>query len=236
MSLFGLLAAGVSWALGRAVVRSWRDARTLPGRIGAVLTGLIVGPLALVALGGSAFLLGVWAHAFGIGLVLVLCAVNAVFYVLLPAPTRAGRKLLDQIAGLRLYLGVAERDTIAGASAPAMTAQEFQRFLPYALALDVERNWTDRFAAALGPAAVAASAAAMTWYYADNANFAAANFSDFGSGLGASLSDAIASSSTMPGSSSGFGSSYSGSSDSSGGSSDSGSSGGGGGGGGGDGW
>jgi uncharacterized membrane protein len=117
-----------------------------------------------------------------------------------------------------------------------MTPEEFQRFLPYALALDVERNWTDRFAAVLGPAAVAASAAAMTWYYADRANFATSDFSNFSSSLGSSLSDAIAASSTIPGSSSAFGSSYSSSSSDSGGSSDSGSSGGGGGGGGGDGW
>ena len=239
LSVFGLLAAGVSFALARAVIGSWRSARGFRGKFNMVLTTAIAGPLALVALGGSAFLLGVWAHAFGIGLVLALFAVNAVFYLLLPAPTRAGRKLLDQIAGLRLYLGVAERDTIANANAPPMSDREFQRFLPYALALDVERNWTDRFAAALGPAAVAASAATMTWYHADHSNSAATDFSDFSGGLGSSLSDAIAASATVPGSSSAFGSSGGSSSSDSGGgssSSDSGSSGGGGGGGGGDGW
>jgi len=236
MSLFGLAALGAAVALGRTIANSWHNARGFGGNVRLVLTTAIAGPLALVALGASAFLLGVWAHAFGIGLTLALFAINAAFYVLLPAPTRAGRKLLDQIAGLRLYLGVAERDTIASAKAPTMTPEEFQRFLPYALALDVERNWTDRFAAVLGPAAVAASAAAMTWYYADRANFATSDFSNFSSSLGSSLSDAIAASSTVPGSSSAFGSSYSSSSSDSGGSSDSGSSGGGGGGGGGDGW
>ena len=129
--------------------------------------------------------------------------------------------LLDRIAGLRLYLGVAERDDLALAKAPPLNADEFQRFLPYALALGVERTWADRFAAAVGPAAVAAAAASMTWYRGhDIARIS--NFGNFTSGLGSSFSSAISSSSSAPGSSSG---SHGG-----------GSSGGGGGGGGGGGW
>lgn len=68
----------------------------------------------------------------------------------LKAPTLEGRKLLDHIAGLRLYLGVAERDELARQKAPQMNVDEFQKFLPYALALGVEKTWADRFAAASG--------------------------------------------------------------------------------------
>lgn len=152
---------------------------------------------------------------------LALIATNVLFGYLMKAPTLEGRRLLDKIAGLRLYLGVAERDELTLAKAPPMNAKEFQRFLPYALALGVEKTWADRFAAAVGPAAIAATAATMTWYRGSDIA-QASNLGRFASGLGSSFSGAIASSSSAPGSSSGSGGG--------------GSSGGGGGGGGGGGW
>ena len=171
----------------------------------------------LVGVGAFFLIAGV-----GFGLVVAaLVATNVAFFEWLKAPTVEGRKLLDQIAGLRLYVGVAERDDIARArDAPPMTVEEFEKFLPYALALGVEKTWADRFAAAVGPAAAAAAAGAMVWYQGNTGGLS--NLDSFSSGLGSSLSGAISSSSTAPGSSSG--------------SSGGGSSGGGGGGGGGGGW
>jgi uncharacterized membrane protein len=166
--------------------------------------------------------IGMFAMFTGVGLTIIavlLVATNFAFFHWLKAPTLEGRKLLDRIAGLRLYLGVAERDTLAAQKAPPMTVDEFQRFLPYALALGVEKTWADKFAAAVGPAAAAAAAGAIGWYQSGSG---VSGLSDFTSGLGSSLSGAISSSSTAPGSSSGGGGG--------------GSSGGGGGGGGGGGW
>jgi uncharacterized membrane protein len=119
---------------------------------------------------------------------------------------------------LRLYLGVAERDELARLKAPPVTLEQFQKFLPYALALGVEKTWADQFAATVGPAAAVAAASAMGWY--SGSNFS--NLSSFTSGIGSSLASSISSSSSAPGSSSGGGGG--------------GSSGGGGGGGGGGGW
>ena len=103
----------------------------------------------------------------------------------------------------------------------------FERFLPYAVALDVENTWAKRFAGVLAAAAAGAAAAhaASTWY-SGNRDIASDPVS-FTDRIGSELSDTIASASTAPGSS-----------DSScgGGSSGGGSSGGGGGGGGGSGW
>ena len=127
--------------------------------------------------------------------------------------------MLDHITGLRLYLGVAERDELSRQNAPPLTLDEFQKFLPYALALGVEKTWADRFAATVGPAAAAAAAGAVGWYQGSGTVSSLGSFTD---SLGSSLSGAISSSSTAPGSSSGSGGG--------------GSSGGGGGGGGGGGW
>jgi uncharacterized membrane protein len=107
--------------------------------------------------------------------------------------------------------------------APQLTPEEFARQLPYALALDVEKTWADRFAALLGTAAVAQ---AVSSYY-HGSDFGSGSFSvgDFSSGLDA-MGSTVSAASTAPGSSSG----------SSGGGGGGGSSGGGGGGGGGSGW
>jgi len=153
----------------------------------------------------------------------VLFVLLGLFKRWLPAYSVAGRKLEDEIQGLRQYLGVAEKDDLK-----RMTAEEFSRFLPYAVALGVEKTWADRFARALGLAALAQ--AVSTWYStSDYGSSSAYRFADSFSTIGESIS----ASSTPPGQSSGFSSSSGGgfSSDSGGGSS-----GGGGGGGGGSGW
>ena len=145
-----------------------------------------------------------------------MIALVLLFYFLLPAYSIEGRRLQDAIEGLRQYLNVAEKDDLARMKAPPQTPQEFARFLPYAVALDVEKTWAERFAAVLGAAAVAT---AVKDYYDSGSGS-----HDFGSFSGSlsSLSDTVSSASTPPGSSSG--------------SDGGGSSGGGGGGGGGSGW
>jgi uncharacterized membrane protein YgcG len=145
----------------------------------------------------------------------------------LQAPTRAGRKVMDQIEGFRQYLGVAEEDRLEFLHPPEKTPELFERFLPYAVALDVENTWAKRFAGVLAAAGVGAAAgAAASWYAGGDTDSPVA----FAESLG-DLSYTIASASTPPGSSSG-----SDSGGSSGGSGGGGSSGGGGGGGGGSGW
>jgi hypothetical protein len=147
-----------------------------------------------------------------------LLAMLVAFSRWMPSYTVEGRKLKDHIEGLRQYLGVAERQNLAQLKAPELTPQEFARMLPYALALDVEKTWADRFAAVAGSAAVAA--AVSSYYHSDSGDgFGAVG--DLGASLG-DLGDAVSSAATAPGSSSGSGGG--------------GSSGGGGGGGGGSGW
>ena len=156
----------------------------------------------------------VYGTAALLAVVLVLAA------YLLPAYSVQGRKLKDEIDGLRLYLDVAEGDNLARQQAPQLTPDEFAKQLPYALALGVEKTWADRFAAVLGTAAVAA--AVSSYYSGTDFNTASVgNIGALSDGLDA-MSSTVSAASTAPGSSSGSGGG--------------GSSGGGGGGGGGSGW
>ncbi len=145
--------------------------------------------------------------------------INLLFSYLMPAPTIAGRRVLDAIEGFRLYMTMAEEKRLDMLTPPEKTPELFERYLPYAMALDCENAWNAKFASVLA-AAAAAGAAGAAWYFGSGRYN-----NDWGSmthDLGSSLASTISSSSVAPGSSSGSGGG--------------GSSGGGGGGGGGGGW
>lgn len=210
---------------------------TIFGSVGAfagslLIVGLVRGQVKLVAFVVGAVFLAVFGGAGLMALVasanvpldavpglvpIALAPVVALAFTLLKAPTREGRKVMDQIAGLRQYLGTAEEDRLEFLTPPEKTPELFERFLPYAIALDVENTWARRFAGVLAAAGVGAAAAA--WYTSDRGFDDTASWS---TRLGSGLTDTVATSSAAPGSSSGSGGG--------------GSSGGGGGGGGGSGW
>jgi len=146
--------------------------------------------------------------------VLVVC-INLLFHYLLKAYTVSGRRLMDQIEGFRMYLTAAEEDRLEILHPPEKTPALFEKYLPFALALDVENQWCQQFAEILDKAGYDSH-----WY--QGSSWRNLGSGGLAVGLGSSLSSAIVSSASPPGSSSGSGGG--------------GSSGGGGGGGGGSGW
>ena len=73
-------------------------------------------------------------------------------FPLLKAPSRGGRKIMDQIEGFREYLSVAEEDRLNVLNPPEKTPELFERFLPYAIALDCQNAWAAKFASVLAAA------------------------------------------------------------------------------------
>jgi uncharacterized membrane protein YgcG len=169
-----------------------------------------------------------WVNLVPASVPLIVIPIASSAFSWMKAHTREGRRITDQIEGFRQYLGVAEEDRLNALNPPEKTPELFEKFLPYAVALDVENAWAAKFETLL--AAAPATDMTETWYSArrDKTNTPAALASYFGE----ELTQTIASASTPPGSSG----SSSGSDSSSSGSSGGGSSGGGGGGGGGSGW
>jgi uncharacterized membrane protein YgcG len=152
------------------------------------------------------------------GALLAACAVAGAGFPWLKAPSREGRRTMDQIEGFREYLSVAEEDRLNALNPPQKTPELFEKFLPYAVALDCQNAWAAKFAGVL---AAAGTAAAATAWYVGNRDWSSDPVS-FADHLGGSLASTLSTSSSEPGSSSGSGGG--------------GSSGGGGGGGGGGGW
>src|SRR5690606_9969440 len=87
--------------------------------------------------------------------------------------------------------------------APELDATRFEALLPYAVALEVEDAWTERFTAAVGTAAATAATAGIAWYQGNLAG--GGDIGRFTQSVGSALGSRIASASTPPGSSSGGG-------------------------------
>ncbi len=138
-----------------------------------------------------------------------LAAMHILFARLLSAPTVLGAKLKAEVEGLRLYMTTAEEHRLNLLNPPDKTPELFERLLPYALALDCENRWSDKFASVLE----AARYTGPTWYQGASL---LSDMSDFsrtlddnrhapspGGSSGSSSSFSTSSSSWSPGSSSG---------------------------------
>jgi uncharacterized membrane protein YgcG len=199
----------------------------------------LAGPSVSIPLAGKAFVFSLFTLAFvggeALGIFMVVkassisvalflfasIALHILFHFLLKRPTVAGRKLLDQVEGFKMFLGAVDGDRLNRINPPEQTPETFEKFLPYALALDVDQAWAEKFSGVLNAASQAGDSGAgysPSFYSGPNlGNFSGAAFAD---GFTGSFTSAISSSSSAPGSSDGGG----------------GGSGGGGGGGGGGGW
>jgi hypothetical protein len=90
---------------------------------------------------------------FVVAILLMTVFLHLLFQYLLKAPTSAGRSVLDKIEGFKLFLGAVDGDRMNRVMPPEATPQVFEKYLPYALALDVEQAWAEKFSAVLGGAA-----------------------------------------------------------------------------------
>ena len=185
-SVRSLLSAFSGW--GFALSRN-----TLARRSGAFILSLILLALGLVPL-VIIYLLSSIAMALTIAALII---VNSFFGHLLPRYTRLGRQLLDHAAGFRMSmmgLGRGLPGLAIGGSAAAMA------FLPYAIALNVHRQWARQLEEVF---AVDGREPIPAWYhdrYNDNMQY-----ERLVTDLAGSFTNTISSSAAAPGSSSGGG-------------------------------
>jgi hypothetical protein len=210
---FGILFWLSGWSIGTAFIvhrtyDEWMSVIAGPGsRILNAFSALFYTAFALPFVGG--WLFGAYMTSMGLsplaGVMLLLGGIIAyVFYHLLKAPTLAGAKARDQIDGFRLFLNMAEKDRLEILNPPNVTPALFEKFLPFAIALDCENRWSKKFEAeaeAAGQSPGSGGTYVPVWYA--GGNFSSFGAAAFASSLGASLAASAASASSAPGSSSG---------------------------------
>ncbi|MBL37815.1 MAG: hypothetical protein CMP07_05340 [Xanthomonadales bacterium] len=222
LAIFAVIWNGFVSIVVAGLVKGWRQATGL-AIIPLLFASLFIVPFVIAGLA----VLGVFGWQVGAIPLLILVAhlvLTVTFYQLMKAPTERGRELLDAIQGLQLYLHIAEREDIErrhGGERP-VTLEEFERLLPYAIALDSAETWAKRFEDAIRRAEIDGSIRSRSWYSPSMTTGKGFSGAAISSALAGGLSSGISGSASPPGSSSGGGGG--------------GSSGGGGGGGGGGGW
>ncbi|KAG1650453.1 Glycine--tRNA ligase beta subunit [Nymphon striatum] len=80
------------------------------------------------------------------------------------APTQIGQKRAAEIDGLKRYLSVAEEDRMNMMGSPEMSPKHYETLLPYAVALGVEKPWSNAFQGWLAAAVAAGAAGAMAYH------------------------------------------------------------------------
>ena len=139
-----------------------------------------------------------------IGLIIAIAAVNGLFYFLLGAPTKIGVKKNAEVEGLRTYLKYAEEDRMNRRDAPEMSPQHFEKLLPYAVALNVEKPWSQAFDTWLASAASASVASTYQPHWSSR-RYGHGDIRDGFGNIGNSIASSVASSIPTPkSSSSGF--------------------------------
>lgn len=160
---------------------------------------ILLGTLIVAVVVGGTETLGL--SPLAVGIIALLAIVFVMFEHLIKRPTSGGQLVMDEIEGLRMYMTVAEEDRLNQLNPPNQTAEEFERLLPYAIALGVENQWAERFTTVLREAAKGGYD--PVWY--TGLHGWRGYPTSFTSTLGSGMTSAIASSSTAPGSSSGGG-------------------------------
>lgn len=94
--------------------------------VGCVISGMYFGLLAIVA-------------------VIVSSLIIAGFGWFMSKRTRKGVLAKEAILGLKLYMTVAEAERIKFHNAPAKNPAQFEKLLPYAMVLGVEKEWANQF-------------------------------------------------------------------------------------------
>lgn len=200
------------WSIGvifllLIVIRRWKD--VFSGRskkLSSSSSALGMSLFALPFFAGEIFglyMLTTVTSTMVIIILTLIVAINYMFYHLLKAPTRAGRKVMDRIEGFKMFLLATEKDRLNLMNPPERTPELFEKYLPYALALDVEQRWAEQFSDVLSRAGESGRAYSPNWY--SGTKWSTFRAGEFSSSFGSSFSEAISSSSTAPGSSSGSG-------------------------------
>jgi len=131
-------------------------------------------------------------------------AANIVFFLiyqyLIRKPAVEKLKIKSLIDGFKMYMSAAEEKQIAYFNPPDLTPEIFEKLLPYAVVLDAEDVWGDKFQNLIDKSIIGQEYQ-PTWYTGGHIG----NFSTFNHTLNSSLSNSLSRSATPP-SSSGSGS------------------------------
>ena len=138
-------------------------------------------------------------NSYALFITIPLLAILYVIYAI--QIVRPGERKLhykSNIEGLKMYLDVAEEKRMQFFNPPTVTPEKFEELLPYAIALDMEEVWGEKFEKTFLSSSMQPETYQPTWYTGTYVNAAL-----FGHALNSTLSNTMSHSATQPSSSGG---------------------------------
>ena len=129
----------------RDLVRAGRSGARRVAARGALMVFAIMVPCLAALVAGCVVLFAFGWRVLAVAALMVV--LDLAFIHFMKAPTAAGRHLLDEIAGFREFLSKVDKLQMDRAEAPSKDAGTYEKYLPYAVVLDVEQQWSDTLVA-----------------------------------------------------------------------------------------
>ncbi len=133
MFFWGILFVGVWMFLIFAGIKYWLKPRN-PIKI-TIIFGIIT-TIILILLNQSI----VWGVISGLYLFAIMFVSD-----IMPAYTDKGMRLYRDVLGFKSYIETAEKDRLNVLNPPELTPELFEKYLPFAIALEVEHKWAKKF-------------------------------------------------------------------------------------------
>lgn len=136
----------VLYRIGEGVVRNFTLAHHITN---ARHIGMAIGFCVMFALTavGAAWVLSLYTNNIPLVTLIILgllFLVNLLFSQLMRTPTVAGREILNQIEGFRIFFSSTEKTRFAALAPPEMTRELLDKYCPYAIALGEQHAWGER--------------------------------------------------------------------------------------------
>ncbi len=133
---------GIRSAMSAEVVARGYYAKN-PMTVRALSFGLyvvIVGAFAIVTIAVQAVV-----TVASVGSIVMAAILGLTYAWLMPAKTKRGAEVLEEVQGFKWFLSVTEKERLKFHNAPAKKPEQFEQFLAYAMVLGVEKEWAGQF-------------------------------------------------------------------------------------------
>jgi len=118
-------------------VRGFYDKNPNYAKLPYLITPFLLAPILIIVFGFN--------NSISIISIIVSCGIVFVFGFFMGKKTKLGAETKDYILGFKDFLSVTEKDRLNFHNAPDKTPEQFMKFLPYAIALGVEKKWAKQF-------------------------------------------------------------------------------------------
>lgn len=165
---FGWITTGILMIGIKKILFGSKTFQNKSAAFALILIWFAVVPLGILGFG----VLAINCSWLVLGIIMIMASIVAWMREVMKAPTKTGREMMDHINGLQYYMEAVEEKVLQKFDPPQMSRELYEKYLPYAVALNVESKWAKKFAVAMGSALAAGATYSSYpyWYRSHDGN------------------------------------------------------------------